>query len=290
MLTAERGASVHTLDAYRRDLEDLSVFLRQRKVGLEAAASADLSAYLQSLAAAGMASRTQARRLSAIRQFHRFLVEEGVREDDPAQILDSPRPDKDLPKCLSMSEVDRLLSEARMRPGIKGLRLVALMEVLYATGLRVSELVALPYAAVARDPAVLIVMGKGSKERMVPLSGPARDAVRAYLEVRDAFLGEDDSSPFLFPSRGKTGHLTRQMFLNLIKELARDAGLSPSKVSPHVLRHSFASHLLANGADLRSLQQMLGHADISTTQIYTHVLEERLRGLVQEHHPLAALS
>jgi len=299
MMAAERGASAHTLDAYRRDLEDYAASLSAGKSDPVRAGDADVRRYMSQLGAAGLAPRTQARRLSAVRQFHKFLYSDGYRNDDPSSNIESPQQGQTLPKFLSIDEIDRLIATASDHPGIKGKRLLVMVELMYATGMRVSELVELPYAAAARDPRMLIVRGKGSKERLVPLSDPARDALRDYLDVRDAFIPSDKStghadrpgqSSYLFPSRGKTGHLTRQMFLKMIKDLAIEAGIAPSRVSPHVLRHSFASHLLANGADLRSLQKMLGHSDISTTQIYTHVLESRLRGLVQEHHPLARVN
>ncbi|WP_417813274.1 site-specific tyrosine recombinase XerD [Thalassospira alkalitolerans] len=294
MMAAERGASIHTLDAYRRDLEDYVASLTSQKSDLIAAQDGHLRKYMASLGDAGLAPRTQARRLSAVRQFHKFLYADGYRNDDPSAHIDSPRQGSTLPKFLTITEIDHLITTAASHDGIKGKRLLAMVELIYATGMRVSELVELPFSAAARDPQMLIVRGKGSKERLVPLSDPARDALRDYLEIRDAFIPitsskQPGTSPYLFPSRGKSGHLTRQMFLNMVKDLASEAGIAPSRVSPHVLRHSFASHLLANGADLRSLQQMLGHSDISTTQIYTHVLESRLRGLVQEHHPLAKL-
>ena len=247
----------------------------------------DVKAFAVALGKAGQSPRTQARRLSALRQFHKFLFAEAVRADDPTITLDSPRRGRPLPKCLSEAEVDRLLEAARKRDGPHGARTTALMEVLYATGLRVSELVGLPLSAVARNQPVLLVRGKGSKERMVPLTETARDALKAYIDQREAFLPKNKASKWLFPSPAGEGHLTRDGFAKLLKDLAMEAGLTPSKVSPHVLRHSFASHLLAHGADLRSLQQMLGHADIATTQIYTHVLEERLKSLVAQHHPLA---
>jgi integrase/recombinase XerD len=322
MMAAERGASPHTLAAYRRDLEDYQAALHSQKTGLIDAQDHHLRRYLAGLADAGLAARTQARRLSAVRQFHKFLYADGYRTDDPSAHIDSPRLGQSLPKFLTIDEIDWLIAAARAHDGIKGKRLLAMVELMYATGMRVSELVELPFSAAARDPQMLIVRGKGSKERLVPLSEPARLALADYITVRDSFIPiprhqtspksspngnaeptaqlksasatgpsgfakQTGQSPFLFPSRGKSGHLTRQMFLNMIKDLAIEAGIEPSRVSPHVLRHSFASHLLANGADLRSLQQMLGHSDISTTQIYTHVLEARLRGLVQEHHPLA---
>lgn len=287
MMAAERGAARNTLDAYGRDLSHAETWLAGRKRSLEAAGTDDLRGYLAAAEAEGVAPRTAARRLSALRQFYRFLYAEGRRADDPTAILDAPRRGRPLPKILSEAEVDALLDSARDRPGPEGLRLVCLLEVLYATGLRVSELVGLPFAAVARDPRVLIVRGKGGKERMVPLTEAAMAAISAYKAVRGVFLAAGETSPHLFPSRSQEGHLTRRRFGQLLDETAVLAGIDPAKVSPHVLRHAFATHLLDHGADLRSVQQMLGHADISTTQIYTHVLAERLRALVETHHPLA---
>jgi integrase/recombinase XerD len=287
MLSAERGAAANTLEAYERDLLDCADFLTRRRQSLATATAQDLRAYLARQAQAGMAPRTAARRLSALRQFFRFLYSEELRADDPTAGIDSPRRGRDLPKILSEAEVDALLAAARARSGPEGLRLSALVELLYATGMRISELVALPRAAVARDPDFLLVRGKGGRERLVPLSEPARRAVADYLKVRAAFLRGERESPWLFPSRAASGHLTRHRVAQLLKELAIAAGLEPAKVSPHVLRHAFASHLLHHGADLRAVQQMLGHADISTTQIYTHVLGERLKRLVEAHHPLA---
>jgi integrase/recombinase XerD len=298
MLAAERGAAMNTLEAYRRDLDDFRSFLATGRASLEAAGAEDIRGYLARLNAQGMASRTAARRLSTLRQFYRFLLGEGWRADDPTAELDSPRQARALPKNLSESDVDRLLDQARSRRGADGARLVALLEVLYATGLRVSELVALPQSAAFRDPRFLIVRGKGGKERLVPLSPPARTALLEYCKQRHHFLPRSAKaekggvvrpreSPWLFASRGRSGHLTRHRVGQLLKELALAAGLDPAKVSPHVLRHAFASHLLSHGADLRSVQQMLGHADISTTQIYTHVLDERLKALVRDHHPLS---
>jgi len=238
-----------------------------------------------------MAPRTAARRLSALRQFFRFMYAERLRGDDPTIVIDAPKAGRVLPKYLSEDEVDRLLACAAKHAGADGKRLVALMEILYATGLRVSELVGLPLSALSRDGQVLVVRGKGGKERMVPLSEPATDAIHAYLAVRDRFLPKaaksSGGSPFMFPSRAKQGFLTRARFAQILKELAVEAALPPTRVSPHVLRHSFASHMLAHGVDLRALQQMLGHSDISTTQIYTHVLDERLVRLVQTTHPLS---
>lgn len=286
MLVAERGVAKNTLDAYRRDLADAGGWLRGRGRSLGLADSDDLRGYLGELERAGMAPRTAARRLSALRQFYRFLYADGHREDDPTTVLDAPRRGRPLPKILSEAEVDALLDTARDLDGPEGLRLVCLLEVLYATGLRVSELVGLPYAAVARDPRVLLVRGKGGKERMVPLTDAAMAAIAEYKAVRGVFIVGKASS-FLFPSRSAEGHLTRRRFGQLLDDVAVEAGIDRGRVSPHVLRHAFATHLLDHGADLRSVQQMLGHADISTTQIYTHVLTERLRALVESHHPLA---
>ena len=290
MMAAERGAAVNTIDSYGRDLTDFAAFCARRGRALDAALVGDVRAYLGSLASAGMAPRTSARRLSALRQFYRFLVTERIREDDPVTGVDSPKQGRTLPRYLSEDEVNALLEAAHGRHGPDGLRLTALMEVLYATGLRVSELVALPVSALSRNGALLTVRGKGGKERMVPLGEPAQRAVAAYRDVRDGFLPKGrtgDRERWLFPSRSREGHLTRARFAQMIKQLSIDAGLDPRRVSPHVLRHSFASHLLAHGADLRALQQLLGHADIATTQIYTHVLESRLRDLVNRAHPLA---
>jgi len=285
MLSAERGASRNTTMAYGTDLRDLEAFLARRKRKPANADAESLRAYLKSLDYLGMTPRTVARRLSVIRQFFRFLLAERTREDDPASTLDSPRLGRPLPKVLSRDEVDRLI-EASRRDDDHG-RMATLLEILYAAGLRVSELVTLPLVAVERDPTTLVVRGKGEKERLVPLSDPARRAIAAWLHVRAAMLDEREKSRFLFPSRGRTGHLTRQRFAQLLKEAALAAGIDPARVSPHVLRHAFASHLLEGGADLRSVQLMLGHADIATTQIYTHVLDEKLRALVQDKHPLA---
>ena len=285
MLVAERDARPNTLAAYLRDLTDFAEFLAGR--GIATASSADLRAYLASLGRRGLSPRTAARRLSTLRQFHKFLYAEGLRGDDPAAALDGPRQGRRLPKVLSESEVERLLAAARGRAGPEGTRRLALLELLYASGLRVSELISLPLAAVRRDPRVIFVRGKGGRERLVPLGEPARAAVAAYLPLRRHFLPEQAESPWLFPSGGREGHLTRQRVGQLLKALAVEAGIARDKVSPHVLRHAFATHLLDHGADLRALQQMLGHADISTTQIYTHVLDERLKTLVQDRHPLA---
>ena len=294
MMRSTRNASINTLAAYRHDLTEFARFAGRRQTDPERANADQIRAYLKSLDEKGMAASTAARRLSAIKRFFRFVAESGFRDDDPTTILDAPKLGRRLPKYLSEEEVDKLLMAAERRPGPDGLRLQALMELLYATGLRVSELVTLPLASFLREQPILLVRGKGEKERMVPLGEPARDAVQAYLEVRERFLPKGRAGAranrYLFASRGREGHLTRARFGQMIKDLAVEAGLDRRRVSPHVLRHSFASHLLANGADLRALQQMLGHADISTTQIYTHVLEERLRSLVETAHPLAHLS
>ena len=287
MLEAERGASRNTLAAYGADLDNLQTFLARRKRTPAAADTEALRAYLKSLDYVGMTPRTVARRLSVIRQFYRFLLSERLREDDPASTLDSPKLGRPLPKVLSRAEVDRLIEASRAKEGADGGRMATLLEILYGTGLRVSELVTLPLSAVERDPQVLVVRGKGDKDRMVPLSDPARVAIASWLHVRGNLLGEDGKSRYLFPSRGREGHLTRQRLAQLLKESALVAGIDPARVSPHVLRHAFASHLLEGGADLRSVQLMLGHADIATTQIYTHVLDEKLRALVQDKHPLA---
>jgi len=292
MLVAERGAARNTVESYGRDLADFAAFAARRGRAPEDADETVLRNYLAGLSGAGLAARTSARRLSALRQFFSFLFAEKVRGDDPSSGIDSPRQGQTLPKFLSEEEVEILLDAARSRAGPEGLRLTALLEVLYATGLRVSELVGLPLSALGRDPLLLIVRGKGDKERMVPLSEPAIEALSAYGDVRERFIPKakrGQSSPWLFPSRSRQGYLTRVRFAQMLKDLAADAGLDPARVSAHVLRHSFASHLLAHGADLRSLQQMLGHADIATTQIYTHVLEDRLKNLVAQAHPLAAL-
>jgi integrase/recombinase XerD len=287
MLAAERGASKNTEAAYRADLKNLEAFLARRKQKPVTANADALRAYLKSLDYLGMTPSTVARRLSVMRQFFRFLLAERLREDDPASALDSPRLGRPLPKILSRVEVDRLIEVAQARGGADGGRMETLLEILYGTGLRVSELVTLPLAAAERDPTMLVVRGKGDKDRLVPLSDPARAAIAKWLHVRAATLAEDEPSRYLFPSRGRTGHLTRQRFAQLLKESALAAGIDPARVSPHVLRHAFASHLLEAGADLRSVQLMLGHADIATTQIYTHVIPEKLRSLVEDKHPLA---
>jgi integrase/recombinase XerD len=287
MLAAERGAARLTLAAYKNDLADLAGFTAARGTALEVADAAALHDYLAAMTTRLLAPRTLARRLSAMRQFFRFLVSDGARVDDPTSGLDTPRLGRPLPKILGEAEVERLIAAAASRPDEEGVRLRCLLELLYATGLRVSELIGLPLAGAQRDPRFLLVRGKGGRERVVPLSAPARQALALYLECRDRFLPHNEASRWLFPSRGADGHLTRQRCGQLLKQLALAAGLDPARLSPHVLRHAFASHLLDHGADLRSVQQMLGHADIATTQIYTHVQSERLRRLVESAHPLA---
>ncbi len=282
MLAAERGAARNTLAAYQADLADFFIFAAARGAASAGADAALLQSYMASLQTTGLSARTAARRLSALRQFHRFLLREGVRADDPTQLLDAPKLPRSLPKYLSEQEVDALLAAAGRRPGRAGTLARAALEILYASGLRVSELLGLPRTALAGDSAVLLVRGKGGKERMVPLSGEAKWA------AAELAAGDETNRRWLFPGRDPRRPMTRQGFALLLKQVAFDAGLDPTRVSPHVLRHSFASHLLARGADLRSLQLLLGHADIATTQIYTHVLAERLQRLVEAHHPLAS--
>jgi integrase/recombinase XerD len=321
MLAAEQGAGENTLDAYRRDLEDFSEFLARDKQNFAGVETQALRDYLADLDRRGFKSSSVARRLSAMRHLFRFLLHERIRSDDPAAILSGPKRGRGLPKVLSISDVDRLLvrakaladaPEASAPQRLRALRMYCLLEVLYATGLRVSELVSLPLAASRRDARMIVVRGKGNKERLVPLNEPSRQAMADYLAAMEALKQEkktsgpaknslasknlasknlasknSPASKWLFPSFGESGHLTRQHFARDLKELAAAAGLAPRLVSPHVLRHAFASHLLHNGADLRIVQTLLGHTDISTTQIYTHVVEERLKSLVRDLHPLA---
>jgi integrase/recombinase XerD len=295
MLMAERGAAAHTIEAYARDLSEFLAFLVSKGKTAETASADHLRAFLAGLAKKGLAPTSRARKLSAIRQFFRFLLAEGMRSDDPSSAIDSPKLGRPLPKILSLEEVEALLKTAsdaseQAADGAarrRALRLYALLETLYATGMRVSELIALPRAVLAIDDRVLTIKGKGGRERLVPLNDAARKALAAHLAaVRDDEVKASGASPWLFSSSGGE-HLTRQRFGQELKALAVQAGIEPSRVSPHVLRHAFASHLLERGADLRTVQQLLGHADISTTQIYTHVIEERLRRLVEQHHPLA---
>src|SRR4051794_2984001 len=300
MLAAEQGAGDNTLQAYRRDLTDFSEFLGHAGVTFVAADTEKLRDYLADLDTRGFKASSVARRLSAMRHLYRFMLNERIRSDDPAAILSGPKRGRGLPKVLSISDVDRMLTrakeltlapEASAPQRLRALRLHCLLEVLYATGLRVSELVALPLSASRRDASMIVVRGKGNKERLVPLNETSRQAMADYLDAIEAHKPEKKqnaaASKWLFPSFGESGHLTRQHFARDLKELAAASGLAPRLVSPHVLRHAFASHLLHNGADLRIVQTLLGHTDISTTQIYTHVVEERLKSLVRDLHPLA---
>jgi integrase/recombinase XerD len=293
MVAAERGGARNTIAAYARDLADLAAALKQRKTTLVHASSEELQTYLASLARRRFAPASVGRRLSAMRQLFRFLTAEGLRRDDPCHSIEGPKRRRGLPKVLSITEVDRLLTEARRaaestdqtRAGrVRAARLTCLLELLYATGLRVSELIELPRSAAETNALMLTIRGKGHKERLVPLNGAAKAAMRDYLSL----LSQAGSrqSKWLFPSFGKGGHITRQHFARELKSVAAKAGLGSSRVSPHVLRHAFASHLLHNGADLRVVQTLLGHADISTTQIYTHILDERLKSVVRDLHPL----
>ena len=292
MMSAERGAADNTLEAYRRDLDDASSVLKSLGTSLAQAQANDIRGLLGDLNARGFSPASQARRLSALRQFYKFLHAEGLRGDDPTGVIDSPRKSRSLPKILSIDDVSRLLAQAETdiamaqdkTETLQRIRFRALLELLYATGMRVSELVGLPYRVLADEGRFLIVRGKGAKERMVPMSRPARAALEIWLqEIGDTA----EEAGYLFPANSAEGHLSRQVFARELKQVAGRAGIPVAKVSPHVLRHAFASHLLAGGADLRAVQELLGHADISTTQIYTHVLDERLRQLVNQHHPLA---
>lgn len=289
MMSAERGAAANTIAAYRRDLTNYAGFVAGKKQTLLDCPRETVNAYLDGLKAEGLSASSSARHLSAIRQFHKFLCADGMRGDDPTRIVASPKTRRPLPKVLSVAEVDKLLklaeeeanAEATPAKQEAALRLYCLLEMLYATGLRVSELVALKRSAVMRESSFITVVGKGNKDRVVPMNDRARDAVRAWAKM----LPKD--ATWLFPAKGESGHLARQVFARDLKALAGRAGISSARVAPHVLRHAFASHLLAGGADLRVVQMLLGHADISTTQIYTHVLDEKLRNLVETHHPLA---
>ena len=305
MLAAEQGAGENTLDAYRRDLTDLSEFLGTTGQSFAGATTEGLRAYLSDLDTRGFKSSSVARRLSALRHLFRFLLSERIRSDDPAAILSGPKRGRSLPKVLSIADVDRMLSHAKQATQaidaspsqrLRAMRLYCLLEVLYATGLRVSELVTLPRSAATRDARMIVVRGKGAKERLVPLNDASRTAMADYLAAMEAgtrakskasLVSTSLGSKWLFPSFGESGHLTRQHFARDLKDLAVAAGLSARQVSPHVLRHAFASHLLHNGADLRIVQTLLGHTDISTTQIYTHVVEERLKAMVRDLHPLS---
>lgn len=295
MQAAERGAGENTLSAYRNDLADLAAHMHAQGGSIAGASTENLREFLSSLSERGFKASSLARRLSAVRQLYRFLYAEGKRADDPAAVLEGPKRAHTLPKILSIAEVDGLLVQARTAAEndkqpptqrLRAARLLCLLELVYATGLRVSELVALPASAARRDQRMLVVRGKGTKERLVPLNQAAKRAMAEYLKLR-ADAGRDAQSKWLFPSFGEQGHLTRQHFARELKSLGEAGGIAPRRLSPHVLRHAFASHLLHNGADLRVVQTLLGHADISTTQIYTHVLEERLKALVRDLHPLA---
>lgn len=301
MLTSERGAAMNTRQAYWRDLADVSLYLRKEKsTEINEATTELLKDYLEQLAnkthtkgqnSSQIAVRTVARRLSALRQYFRYLNSEGQRNDDPTSTIESPKQGRTLPKTLSEEEVSQLIKTAGEGGGADSIRLVCLLEMLYASGLRVSELVGLPMAAISEGSEFLTIAGKGGAERMVPLSEPAQKAINNYTAVRQQFIGTDNQAlqeTWVFPSKtSESGHLTRQRFAQLLKDLARDAKVDESRVSPHVLRHAFATHLLSRGADLRSVQKMLGHADIATTQIYTHILGDKLKDTVDEKHPLA---
>lgn len=288
MMSAERGAAANTIAAYRRDLTSYAGFVAGKKQTLLDCPRETVMAYLDGLKAEGLSASSSARHLSAIRQFHKFLCADGMRGDDPSRIVASPKTRRPLPKVLSVAEVDKLLKLAEEEANAEATpakqeaarRLYCLLEMLYATGLRVSELVSLKRAAVMRDASFITIVGKGSKERVVPMNDRARDAVRAWIKTLPP-------GSWLFPANGESGYLARQVFARDLKALAGRAGISSARVAPHVLRHAFASHLLAGGADLRVVQMLLGHSDISTTQIYTHVLDEKLRNLVETHHPLA---
>lgn len=301
MLTTERGAALNTRQAYWRDLADVSLYLRkERNTDIDKANTDDLKAYLKDLSEkthtkgankGKIAVRTVARRLSALRQFYRFMVSENMRSDDPTSTIESPKQGRTLPKTLSEAEVNQLITTAAQPGTPESIRLVCLLEMLYATGLRVSELVGLPMSAIGEGQQFVTVAGKAGRERMVPLSDPAQTALNNYLDARKRFIGTEgqaNQEQWLFPSRtSDSGHLTRQRFAQLLKDLARNAEVDEDRVSPHILRHAFATHLLSRGADLRSVQKMLGHADIATTQIYTHIVGDKLKDTVEDKHPLA---
>ena len=288
MMSVERAAARNTLLAYSKDLADAQGCLGRRGSDLAAASAEDIEAYFLDLGARGLSPATASRRRASVRQFYRFVLGETWRVDDPSRRVEAPRKGRSLPRVLSRAEMDALIAAAGARDGAQGLRLACRVELAYASGLRISELTGLTLNAMARDPAYLIVKGKGGKERLAPLNDTARTAVKAYLEVRPGFLPKGDkANPWLFPSRGKGGRLTPRRFAQLLDEAAADAGIDPARVSPHVLRHAFATHLLEGGADLRVVQTLLGHADIGTTQIYTHVASDRLSEVVATKHPLA---
>jgi len=292
MMVAEKGRALNSLLAYRSDLTDFMEFCPKP---LMDATPEHIRDWLANLSARGMAASTTARRISAVRQFYLFLFRDGLRSDNPSANLESPRRGRPLPKVLSEADVDALLYRATELAGnhkLRTLRQLTLLEMLYATGMRISELVTLPRRSIHKDTTMLLIKGKGGRERMVPLGGKAKEALTRYLTVLDDSANNDAGSnkhpsPYIFPSSGKEGHLTRRRVGQMLKDLAIEAGIMPSQISPHKLRHAFATHLLAHGADLRAVQQLLGHVDISTTQIYTHVLEERMKALVQSSHPLS---
>ncbi|MGD9637648.1 MAG: site-specific tyrosine recombinase XerD [Alphaproteobacteria bacterium] len=287
MIIAEGGASANTVAAYKNDLISLSLCLEEKGSDLKNAKEKDLRDFLAQLSKNGFAKKSQSRKISALKMFYRFLFTEEIIKINPSENLDSPKTGKSLPKYLSEDEIKLLIKAAGMIKGKRGLKIKALIELLYSTGLRVSELVGLPISAVARNPEFIIVRGKGSKERLVPLSTYAKDAVNAWLQTRSEQKGKKIISKWLFPSDSKLGHLTRDGFFKIMKELALNAGINPERVSPHVIRHSFASHLVAHDADLRTVQKMLGHSDIATTEIYTHLLDEKLTSIVSNFHPLS---
>lgn len=301
MLTSVRNAAHNTVMAYKRDIADFSEWMKEREGCVSKASTADISTYISDLmTSAGKGTkgddnnaskRTAMRRLSALRQYYQFMIEEGQRQDDPTATIESPKMGRTLPKVLTEDEINKLISTAQAKKGPDGKRLVCLMELLYSTGMRVSEMVSLPMSAISNDRRSIIVVGKGNQERIVNINEPARRALTAYIDARDHFIlpgREKLQQPWLFPSRtSETGHLTRQRFAQILKDLSDAAGMPQGKVSPHILRHAFATHMLSRGADLRAVQKMLGHADIATTQVYTHILSERKKQVVQEHHPLA---
>lgn len=298
-MRVERGAADNTIAAYTRDLADVCKFFKGVNADIAKATSDQIRGYLKFLDTQPSADqksttskRTHARRLSALRQYYRYLMGENQRKDDPTTAIESPKQKRSLPKVLTEKEVNTLIRTAtQMNDGPDGVRLACLLELIYATGVRVSELVSLPLSAIQEDARYIVIKGKGGRERVVPLSDPARDALKGYLDVRKAYIAahrENKQTPWLFPSRtSDSGHLTRQRFAQLLKEVASAAGMEAGKVSPHILRHAFATHLLNHGADLRSVQKMLGHADIATTQIYTHVITEDARRMLKDKHPLA---
>lgn len=293
MLVAERGAASNTVDAYRRDIKHFIAFLKENTstgVGFNEVTQSQVNQYIVHISQQGFKSTTLSRHLSSLRQFYQFLVSENWSSHNPTATIDRPRSQRNLPKILSEEDVMQLLEIASAQTDPEGCRLYAMLETLYASGLRVSELISLPFTAIHPSKSFLLIKGKGGKERLVPLSEPALNALKTYLTVRPSFLVRSGlkGQKWLFPSNSKEGHLTRQRFGQLLKELAKAAGLDPDKISPHVIRHAFATHLLTHGADLLAIQKLLGHADLSTTQIYTHVVTDHLKNLVNDHHPLSA--